>query len=72
MLCAGYAKPMYLSPCEGDSGDPIVDSTTGVLMGTVSFAGSPIYGYGRYDGHREPEVYSNIANLRGYIDENMS
>jgi secreted trypsin-like serine protease len=57
---------MYLAPCEGDSGGPIVDSTVGILMGTVSL-GSPICGYA---GCPEPKVYSNIANLRVYIDGN--
>lgn len=56
MICAGTPGQ---DSCQGDSGGPLV--VNGVQVGVVSWG----YGCAR-PGY--PGVYSNIANLRGFID----
>lgn len=57
MICAGLAGH---DSCQGDSGGPLVAG--GVQVGIVSWG----YGCAR-PGY--PGVYSNIAQLRGFIDK---
>lgn len=68
MVCAGFTEDGFYvndhDSCPGDSGGPLADSNTDILMGVVSF-GLPC------GAHGAPGVYANIASLREYIDENM-
>ncbi|KAF7895039.1 hypothetical protein EAF00_006853 [Botryotinia globosa] len=63
MWCAGYAAGGKDS-CSGDSGGPIIDATTGVLQGLVSFG----------QGCAEPDfagVYARVGNYITYINSNL-
>ncbi|KAJ8975325.1 hypothetical protein NQ317_008311, partial [Molorchus minor] len=63
MFCAGFFKEGGKDACQGDSGGPIV--VKGKLAGVVS------WGFGcalpKYPG-----VYTNVANLRDWIEDNIS
>ncbi|KAF7559125.1 hypothetical protein G7046_g5035 [Stylonectria norvegica] len=62
MFCAGLAAGGKDS-CSGDSGGPIIDASTGVLLGTVSWGqGCAEAGYAG--------VYSRIGNYVTYINTN--
>ncbi|CAM1504991.1 Fc.00g106280.m01.CDS01 [Cosmosporella sp. VM-42] len=62
MFCAGLAAGGKDS-CSGDSGGPIIDASTGVLVGTVS------WGYGCAEAGYAG-VYSRIGNYVTYINTN--
>jgi trypsin len=62
MFCAGLAAGGKDS-CSGDSGGPIIDAATGVLIGTVSWGqGCAEAGYAG--------VYSRVGNYVTYINTN--
>lgn len=63
MWCAGLAAGGKDS-CSGDSGGPIIDATTGVLEGTVSWGqGCAEAGYAG--------VYARVGNYVTYINSNL-
>lgn len=61
MICAGLDAGGKDS-CYGDSGGPIVDATTGTVIGTVSWGtGCALAGF--------PGVYARVGALRSFIDQ---
>ena len=70
MICAGYTRNgEYVnekSLCLGDSGRPLVQATTGILMGVMSFVVAPGCG-----GFGAPGVFANVANLKKFIVQSM-
>jgi len=62
MICAGVAAGGKDS-CSGDSGGPIIDATTGELIGVVSW-GSGCAQAG-FSG-----VYARVGNFVTYINSN--
>jgi trypsin len=62
MFCAGLAAGGKDS-CSGDSGGPIVDASTGVLLGLVSWGqGCAEAGFAG--------VYSRLGNYVTYVNSN--
>lgn len=63
MFCAGF-KEGGKDACLGDSGGPIIDADTGVLIGTTSWgvgcAAPDAYG-----------VYARVANYIDFINSNL-
>ena len=62
MFCAGYANGGKDS-CSGDSGGPIIEASTGTLVGTVS------WGVGCAEAGK-PGVYARLGNYVNYINTN--
>lgn len=63
MICTGL-KEGGKSACYGDSGGPVVDAATGILIGIVSWGN----GCARPDG---PSVHTRVANYVDFIKKYM-
>lgn len=69
MVCAGYTKDGHYenekSPCIGDSGGPLINAGSDVVVGVVSWG---LLGCGR-DG--APTVFARVGSLRSFIDKHL-
>ncbi|KAJ8114163.1 hypothetical protein OPT61_g3887 [Boeremia exigua] len=67
MICAGYIDDYENNKdtCSGDSGGPLIDTDTGVIVGVVSWGSAQCGGDG-YVG-----VYASVGHLRDFIDSHM-
>lgn len=62
-FCAAVENSFY-GPCNGDSGSPLVDKSTGKQIGIVSF--------GDEDCSSSPTVYAKVQDQISFIDEYIS